>query len=294
VGSNVAKTTLIIDGNNFFIRALFSRVITEEDKSTPKWDLWRYLTFDHLLRFVCKFNAKEVIIAVDGPEPWRRKVYKQYKANRAKMRDDSSLDWDEFFNIYNEYLEDLKEHLPYKIIKLKYCEADDTIAVLAKRLDNVIILSNDSDYTQLTEDHIRIYSPHKKEFIEKQPDFVVIHSLDGLKKDNIQNILTPLDWDGTIKPPKFGPKKAEKLIAGGPLQLNGWLVENKLEERFIALKKLIDFNYIPEYLVNMINETYDNYSMPDNEKIGEFILKYSWKNYVNKISEVEQRLLELY
>jgi 5'-3' exonuclease len=285
----VSKSSLLVDGNNFFIRAVFSKAITE-DATIPKWELWKYLSFDHLLRFVCKFNAKELIIAVDGVEPWRRKVYKQYKANRAKMRDDSSLDWDEFFNIYNEYLDDLKEHLPYKIIKLKYCEADDTIAVLAKRLDDVIILSNDSDYTQLTQDHIRIYSPHKKIFVEKQPDFVTIHALRGLKKDNIQNILTPLDWDGKTKTPQFGEKKAKQVME----HLDAWLVQNKLEMRFETLKKLIDFDFIPDYLVNLINEAYDNYQMPDYEKIGDFILKYNWKNYVNKISEVEQRMLTLY
>lgn len=285
------KITLVVDGNNFFIRAIFSKAVLNEADGEPKYKLWRFLTFDHLLRFIWKFKAKECIIAVDGYDIWRKRAYKQYKSNRGKMRDASPLDWDEFHKIYNEYILELKEHLPYKIIKLKYCEADDIIAVLAKKLDNVIILSDDSDYTQLTEDHIKVYSPRKKEFSEKNPDFVIMHSLHGLKKDNIQNILTPLDWDGISKTPRFGEKKAEKIIKAG---LDEWLKENNLEERFTTLKKLIDFNDIPEYLIKLINKTYDDYQLPDNEKISEFIMKYSWKNYIDKISETEQRLLELY
>lgn len=285
------KPVLLVDGNNYFIRAVFSSAVSSETETEVKYELWKYLTFDHLLRFIYKFKAKEVIIAVDGTDIWRKIAYKQYKANRAKVRADSDFDWVEFFKMYNLYLADLKDHLPFKILKLKYCEADDIIAVLAKRLNNVVILSVDSDYTQLTEDHIKVYSPLKKAYLDKNPDFVIMHSLQGLKKDNIQNILTPLDWDENTKRPRFGEKKARKIIAEG---LDKWLKDNDLESRYMTLKKLIDFDYIPKYLVNSINHAYDNYQLPDFEKISDFILKYKWKHYIDKIAETEQKLLELY
>lgn len=283
--------TLLFDGNNFFLRIFFSKAILQERDADPKYALWRFLVFDNILRLVYKFRAKEVIIAIDAPPTWRKHIFKPYKAPRKKAREEDVIDWAKFFEEFNAYLLEIKTHLPYKILKIPFCEADDIIAVLAHLLQPAIIISSDSDYNQLISNTIKLYDPMKKDFVQKIKNFVEISCLNGLKKDNLPNILTPADWDGRSKTPKFGENKAKKIIETG---LEEWLQEHKLEDRYKFLKKLIDFDYIPIEVEQLIKKVYSEYNKPPVEKISEFLFKYNWKTYMDKISETETKLLEVY
>ena len=295
-------TSLLIDGNNLFLRTLFSKVILEEPDAEPKYALWRYLTFDQIMRLVWRLKANEVIIAVDGKDCWRKRIYKSYKANRKKPREESPIDWDGFFVQYNEWLEEIKNNLPFKVLKVKYCEADDIIGVLARRPGEQIVVSTDVDFTQLVAENVKIYNPLKQEkdkdpiYTIKDPNFVDFYALDGLKKDNIQNILTPLDWDGETKTPQFGKKKAQKILESG---VDSWLEQNSTPEidlvkRYKILKMLINLDQIPEYLVERVNEAYQEYKMPDPQRVAKFLAEKDWKPYREKISETEIRLMELF
>jgi len=296
--------SILIDSNNLCLRTFFSKIILEEPEAEPKYELWKYLTFDQIMGIIWKFRANEIVLAVDGKDCWRKRIYKSYKSNRKKPREKSPIDWDRFFIEYEAWLQELKTHLPWKVLKLTYCEADDIIGVLCRRDKEWIIISTDSDYSQILAENVKIYNPLKQSknskdsnpiFTEKDPNFVDLYALDGLKKDNIQNILTPIDWDGVTKPLQFGKKKAEKILASG---VDIWLEQNSTSEndlirRYKILKMLIDFDQIPEYLVKTINAKYDDYQMPDTEMIAKFLVKHDWKSYRERISETEIRLLEL-
>jgi 5'-3' exonuclease len=97
----------------------------------------------------------QVVIAVDGSNSWRKRVFPQYKAHRKKNREASSMDWDKFFEILNTVREEIKENFPYKFVHLEGVEADDIIATLVEetqefgKAEPVMIISSDKDFIQL-------------------------------------------------------------------------------------------------------------------------------------------------
>ena len=44
-----------------------------------------------------------------------------------KVREESSMDWNEVFRIINQVREEIRDNLPYKVIHVERCEADDII-----------------------------------------------------------------------------------------------------------------------------------------------------------------------
>ena len=108
-----------------------------------------------MYRNAYKGEFGELVIACDGKDNWRKKYYKQYKANRKKSRDKSGIDWDEAFRIINKVRDEIRDNFPYKVIHLDECEADDIIGTLCKNTqefgeyENVMIVSADKDFLQL-------------------------------------------------------------------------------------------------------------------------------------------------
>jgi 5'-3' exonuclease len=281
---------LFVDSSNFFIRSFFSSAVGGSSEN-PDWDLWRFLIIDHLLIYINKFSAKELILATDTPKYWRKMIFPGYKAGRKKGRDESSVDWNSYFENYHEYLEEIKTHLPFKVLQIENCESDDIIGVLYKKLIPAIILSTDVDFAQCVNDYVRVFNAFKGEFIEPRENFIDYYSLLGMKKDEIPNVLTPLDWESGKRKPPMGEAKANKILNYG---LEKWLKEQNLEKRFEQNKKLIDFDLIPQTIVNRIMNTYSAYKLPDPENITKFVYKNNWKTHVERISDIENRLLQLY
>lgn len=281
---------LLIDSNNYFLRHFFSKIINS-NSSNPEFELFKFITLDHIINYIWKFKATEVILAVDHPNSWRRLIYPNYKYSRKLGKERSDVNWEEFFGIYHEFLDEIKNSLPFKVLKVKGCEADDVIGILAKGPS--VIISSDSDFNQLISKNVKIFNPFTQKYVEKIDNFVTIACLHGQRKDDIPNILTPLDWDVTSKTrrPIFGEKKAQKIINEG---LESWLKENELENRFKIQKALIDLECIPKTIEKRILDSYSSYNMPEPENIGKFFMKYEWRSYMEKLSEVENRLMQLF
>ena len=76
----------------------------------------------------------ELVLCVDSRTGnWRQAVFKEYKANRRKTKEESDLDWGMIFDTLYRIVEEIKEHFPYRVIEVSGAEADDVIAVLARR-----------------------------------------------------------------------------------------------------------------------------------------------------------------
>ena len=281
---------LLIDSNNFFLRHFFSKIINP-NSPVPEWDLFKFITVDHIISYVWKFKATEVILAIDDTNSWRKLLYPNYKYSRKLNREKSEIDWGKFFEVYHKYLAEIQESLPFKVLKVNGCEADDVIGILTSSPSTII--SSDSDFNQLISKSIKVFNPFTQKYVEKIDNFVNIACLQGQKKDDIPNILTPLDWDVTskVRRPIFGEKKAQKILTEG---LGSWLKENSLEKRFQIQKTLIDLGSIPKAIEKRIMDAYSAYSMPEAENIGKFFIRYNWRTYMEKLSEVENRLLQLY
>ena len=71
----------------------------------------------------------DLVLALEG-KSWRRDVYPEYKAHRAKKRTDSEVNWDDMYVVINDLSDALKDKFGIKAIKVDRAEGDDVIAAL--------------------------------------------------------------------------------------------------------------------------------------------------------------------
>ena len=116
----------------------------------------------------------QMVICCDGPNTWRREYFPEYKASRKKSRDktDSTMDWNEVYRILNTVRDEISANLPYKVIQIDTCEADDIIATLALQTQEfgqhepVMIVSSDKDFIQLQRyKNVKQFSPIQKKWL---------------------------------------------------------------------------------------------------------------------------------
>jgi len=137
----------------------------------------------------------EVVVCIDARTYWRKDIYPAFKAHRKKDREESDIDFDEFFKYATEFISLLKTAFPYTVIEVDKSEADDIIGVLAKeygRTEKVVAVSSDKDMKQILEDGAELYDPIKKKFIRMTPEeykaWKFEHILCGDEGDNIPHI----------------------------------------------------------------------------------------------------------
>ena len=173
------------------------------NKDTKKFDtsdwapMYIHLLLKNLSYLKLKFEREygELIICVDNKHNWRKEVYTDYKANRSKKREESNIDFESFYKIQDELLENLDLYFPFKVVKVDRAEADDVIGVLAKEYSEhrrTVVVSSDKDFKQVLEYGSRLFDPISKIFINMSTDelkeWKVIHILGGDDSDNIPHI----------------------------------------------------------------------------------------------------------
>lgn len=200
-----------------------------------------------------KEYGNEVIACVDYGS-WRYDVFKHYKASRKHARSKSDgLDYDLMF----KSVKDIKLHNVF-YLKVYKAEGDDCVAVAAKYIKNknpnekILLLSNDKDFKQLHGTYIDEQRSLKAgdELIDS--DFSLIdHILNGDVSDGIPNILSDDNhFVDRLTSKRFTAKLKESLKNSQDLESNA---------NFIRNRTLIDFNYIPEYIVESIYNKLDSY-----------------------------------
>jgi len=161
-------------------------------------DMVRHMILNQLRMYNKKFRDDygQMVICCEG-RSWRKGFFPEYKANRKTTRDESSLDWDEVFRLINMVTDEIRENLPYKVIRVESAEADDIIGALAEYTNEfgnhepVMIVSNDKDFLQLQKySNVKQFSPMKKKLIsEEHPHkYLVEHICKGDSSDGIPNI----------------------------------------------------------------------------------------------------------
>ena len=122
-----------------------------------------------------------------------------------------------------------------------------------------------------------MWDPLKKEFIKcANPDrFIVEACLQGQSKDNILNVLTPLNWD-EINPgkrkPAMGEKKIEKIL--DEIGLDKWLTDNQGYASFDGTDDYVSLSQ----KVYLGNQTYSAWVYNLNNKSALFGKKESTTN----------------
>lgn len=152
-------------------------------------------------------NAHRYICILSGPNNFRYKVKSNYKATRVDQRKKTRVG---YFDELNKYLIDKYE------AKVCYgAEADDAVCIIAGKIDNSIIISNDKDLLQVpglhynysTSEFTRVTMPgeiwKERGKIKSTGDYHLWKQvLQGDSVDNIKGV------------PGIGPKTAYKLLSG--------------------------------------------------------------------------------
>lgn len=240
-------------------------------------NLVRHMILNSIRMYKQKFGKEygEVVIVSDGTNNWRKDVFPQYKANRKKSRETSTIDWNEAFRIINKVRDELRDNFPYKVVHQQGCEADDSIAQIATatqefgRYEKVMIVSADKDFAQLQiHDNVRQYSPMTKKFIvEKNPRLnLQEHILKGDSADGVPNVLSDdsVFADGRRQNVLSAKKKA--VLMEDPKAMGDEVYRNWQRN-----KKMIDLMECPEPIVKDIINNFDS---QDPSKNSGKILNY--------------------
>jgi 5'-3' exonuclease len=168
---------------------------------------------------------------------WRNEYLKTYKQHRVE---NPEFDRD----IFDYFKTIIKDKFNLKLIHCDSLEADDIIAIIHKeitdKVNNIIIITNDSDYVQLKNDKTTIINMQLKDITLKHnlKNYTIYKALIGDKSDNIKRV------------GKITKATADKIIQKSTDEIYEWLKDNELLNEYNANIRLIDFNYIPKELIN--------------------------------------------
>jgi len=254
--------------------------------------LVRHMVLNSLRMYRQKFaEYGDMVMCCDGPSYWRREYFPQYKANRKKSREKSSVDWSAIFDALHKIREEIAENMPYPVLRIEGAEADDIIAALCKHNGmvirspdnekNIMIVSADKDFCQLQKyANVEQYSPiQKKMVVENNPErYKKLHILQGDSGDGVPNFLSADNTfvDGIRQKP-ISKKKLEEWLTMEPEDF----CEGEMLRNYMRNKRMVDLDEVPELLYNKI---IDEYVYMDRNPRGK-ILNYFIKNRLRSLTE---------
>ena len=241
----------------------------------------------HNVHYKAKYG--ELIIAADDTNNWRKKVFPYYKANRKKSRDDSSLDWNQIFQILNKVRDELREVFPYRVIQVPSAEADDVIGTLCMHFGNthepILIISGDKDFRQLQVfNNVKQYDPvQKKEIVENDPSgYLFEHILRGDGGDGVPNFLS--DDDSIVM------KKRQKPISTKKLEL--WkgrkpedFCDGPMLRGFKRNEQLVDLTKIPKDIQDQVLQVYEEQAGKGRSKMFNYFIQHKLKLLMTDLSQ---------
>lgn len=264
---------ILIDYSGIAISNIFAQKVTVSE------DMVRHMILNSLRMYNLKYRKEygQMVLACDGGS-WRREIFPQYKANRKTSRDASGLDWKEFFRILGMVRDEVKEHLPYKVIHIQNVEADDVIGTLTEKTQNfgehepVMIISADKDFIQLQQyPNVRQFSPMTKAFVKENKPFKYLyeHIMRGDSGDGIPNVLSP---DNTfvdkIRQKPLSSKKIEQWYASRT-SLDK-VMDEATYRNFQRNTALIDLSKVPQDKKALIINTFE--SVKPNSNVLNYLI----------------------
>jgi len=255
-------------------------------------DLVRHMVLNSLRSYKTKFSKDfgELVLCYDDKHCWRKDYFPYYKQNRKKARSESSLDWNELFDILTKIQNELEENFPYKVLKINGAEADDIIAILSNKIsstpnlyEEILIISGDKDFIQLHQsDNVKQYSPTLKKFVvdENPEQYKFEHIIRGDKGDGVPNVLS--QDTVFVEDLRQRPITKKKLTEW---KENG-IPEGEIKRNYQRNKTLIDFDSIPNELGELIyNMWVDKITQNDKSKILPYFMKHRLKELTEKLGD---------
>jgi hypothetical protein len=279
---------ILVDMNQVTISNL---MIQMKDEPLSE-DLVRHMVLNSLRSYKTKFSKDfgELVLCYDDKHCWRKDYFPYYKQNRKKARSESSLDWNELFDILTKIQNELEENFPYKVLKINGAEADDIIAILSNKIsstpnlyEEILIISGDKDFIQLHQsDNVKQYSPTLKKFIvdENPEQYKFEHIIRGDKGDGVPNVLS--QDTVFVEDLRQRPITKKKLTEW---KENG-IPEGEIKRNYQRNKTLIDFDSIPNELGELIyNKWVDKITQKDKSKILPYFMKHRLKELTEKLGD---------
>jgi hypothetical protein len=235
----------------------------------------------------------QMVICADGMKNWRREVFPPYKANRKKGREESDQDWSEIFRILHMVKDEIKENLPYKVLHIEGCEADDIIATLTMQTQEfglhepVMIVSSDKDFIQLQRySNVKQFSPIQKKMVANENPITYLwnHIFRGDAGDGVPNVLSTDDT--FISEAKQTPLRQTKI--------DDWIhnaerlrdvMPEEIYRNYQRNKRLIDLTQIPEDIQQNIINNFNEQKPAMKMKVLNYLIKKRCNNLIEVVEE---------
>jgi DNA polymerase-1 len=204
-GTNPVKTLLLVDGSSYLYRAFHALPELRSSKGEPTGAIYGVLNMLRKLASDYKAGARACVFDAKG-KTFRDAEYSEYKANRAPMPDDLS--------VQVEPLREAVEALGWPVLVIDGVEADDVIATLTEQAKaegwRTVISTGDKDFAQLVDERVTLVNTMSNETL----DIEGVKKKFGVPPEKFLDYLT-LIGDAIDNIPgvdKVGPKTACKWI----------------------------------------------------------------------------------
>ena len=297
-------TILLVDATNICITLLQTR----EAKNKLAIGDWAYpaeICLDNIYKFC--FNhitngLEEVVMCFDKGRSWRKDVAGGgYKANRdkrkAKLSEQEKYASKLRYYFLDGFIKTLGECNVFNVVSVNNAEADDGIAVLTKHLHLqhfIDIYSGDVDMATLTKfpntrhwrkGWVKYPYYYKTEDVtwKDQATQMMYEIIRGQPKDGVEAVVNIPGADNNFRFGKVAALKVMDSIEDGSFDECGALKsfremygEHWKEVFYINMmrnKKLLDFEFIPEYIENQIITEFEN--KPGKPNFQKLFQKYN-------------------
>ena len=281
---------ILVDLNQVLISNLMVQTRNKADVK-PNLDMVRQMVLNSLRGFNLKFKDEygDMVLCSDASDPWRREIFPLYKHGRRKGRVDSDTDWDNIFDIMATIKKELVDNFPYRVMHVDNAEADDIIATLIKKQEDMIylIISGDKDFIQLHHyGNVYQFSPILKGFIGEQDDpiaFLHEQIIKGDRSDGVPNVLSKDDIF-LEKGVRQRPINKKRMAEFGNIETN-MTIDADIKKNYLRNKKLIDLAEIPEHIENRIINSFKNYKVKDRSLLLPYFMKNKMKTLIEQVND---------
>lgn len=280
---------ILIDYNQIALSNIIVQKLNDEN-------MIRHMILNSIRMYNKKYRDQygQMVICCDGPNTWRKQYFPEYKAARKKNRDDSSVDWQEIFRILNLVRDEIRENLPYKVIHLDGCEADDIIGTLVLETQEfgkdepVKIISSDKDFIQLHRfKNVSQFSPmQKKEVSDKNPHIYRFnHIIKGDAGDGVPNVKSAdnVFIEEGLRQTPIRAKQIEEWLDNS--ERLSEVMDSEVYRNYQRNKKLIDLTEIPENISESIINTFNNSKKPMQMKVLNYLIKKRCNLLIESVEE---------
>jgi len=280
---------ILIDFNQIAIATVAIRKLNDED-------MIRHMILNSIRMYNKKYRDEygQMVICCDGPNTWRREYFPEYKANRKKGRDNSELDWNAIFKTINLIRDEISTNLPYKVIQMDGCEADDIIGTLVLETQEfgkdepVKIISSDKDFIQLHRfKNVSQFSPmQKKEVKDSNPrTYLFSHIMKGDSGDGVPNVKSAdnIFVEEGLRQTPVRAKEIEAWLDNS--ERLSEVMDSEVYRNYQRNKTLIDLNEIPENLSTSIINKFNNTKKPMQMKVLNYLIKKRCNQLIECVEE---------